>query len=205
MAALNEGRRHDDGEKTGVAQQGAGPMVDIYKRFWRAQRLKAEADEGAKRCHRCDDPDQVFGSDDIDQQPASQRACHERCRAPQPQRSVIEAMARHASQGIGIGQRHHRRPQAAGDGVGEKYQHRLMLGAENGKPERRRKGRYHDSAAERMAPFGESGHKGQNGEARHRRDRRDDPDPESIDPDRLQPNREKRQMGAHHTEHRAVK
>jgi len=120
--------------KPGVAQQGAGPMVDIRCGFWRAQRLKAKADEGAKRCHRYDDPDQVLGGDDIDQQPASQRACHERCRAPQPQRSVIEAMARHASQGIGIGQRHHRRPQAAGDGVGEKYQHRLMLGAENGNP-----------------------------------------------------------------------
>jgi len=54
--------------------------------------------------------------------------------------------------------------------VGEKYQHRLMLGAENAKPERGRKGRHHDSAADRVPSFGESRQKGQNSEARHRRE-----------------------------------
>jgi hypothetical protein len=119
--------------------------------------------------------------------------------------SSPQAIAGDASQSISIGQRHHRRPQAAGDGVGKKYQDRLMLGAENAEPERCRKGGYHYGAAERVAPFGKRRHKGQNGETRHRRDCRDDTDPERVDPNRLEPNREKRQMRAHHAEHRAVK
>ena len=79
-----------------------------------------------------------------------------------------------------------------------------MLGAENRKPERGHDACDDDGAAQRLPLFGKARHEWQEREPRHRRDRRDDPDPERVDPDRLQPHREKRQMGPHHAKHRAV-
>ena len=146
------------------------------------------------------------GRDDIDQQPAGQRAHDEGRRAPQPQRPVIEAVARHAAQRIGVGQRHHRRPHAGGDGKGQEHRSGRCWVPIDGKPER---GQQRPStimrAAQRLAPFGEAGHERQDREPRHRRNRRDDPDPRRVDPDRLQPHREERQMGADQAEQRAVK
>ena len=102
VAALNQRRRHDDRQETGIAQQGAGAVVRGRGGRWMAERLKSEADERPEPRHRRDHPDQMLGRDDIDQQPAGQRAHHERRRAPQPQRPVFEAITRHASQRVGV-------------------------------------------------------------------------------------------------------
>ena len=72
----------------------------------------------AERCDRRDHPDQVLGRDDTDQQPAHQRAGHERRRAPQPQRPVVQARSapRRAA---------HRRPSAAASAsTAHRWRHR---------------------------------------------------------------------------------
>ncbi len=71
-----------------------------------------------------------------------------------------------------------------------------MLRACDGKPDHGGKGRDHDCAAQRMPPLGKACDEGQHGEARHRGNGGDDADPGRIDADRLQPQREVRQMGA---------
>ena len=114
MAALDQRRRHDDGEKAAVAQQRARAAGARAGRPGVVQRLQREAGQRPERGRAGDDPDQVSGGDEVDQQPADQRADDEGGRAPQPQRSVVEAIALHAPQRIGVRQRHHRRPQAAG-------------------------------------------------------------------------------------------
>ena len=121
--------------KPRIAQQGAARRARRPQAVWPVQRLQPEAGNGAERRHRCDDPDQVPGRDDIDQQSADQRADHEGRRAPQPQRSVIQAIARHAAERIGVRQRHHRGPQAAGRGIGEQHRERQILRADHGKAE----------------------------------------------------------------------
>jgi hypothetical protein len=110
MAALDQRCRDNDGEKAGLAQQGARAVQRRRSGLWAVQGLKAEADDGAEPRYGSNDPDQVLCRDDIDQQPAGQRSCDERRRAPQPQRPVVQAVARHASQRIGVRQRHRRRP-----------------------------------------------------------------------------------------------
>ena len=69
-----------------------------------------------------------------------------------------------------------------------------MLGADKRQSERRREGGSDDGVAQRL-PLGKSGYEGQDRKARDGRDRRDNPDPGRFDSDRLQPYREKRQMG----------
>ena len=128
-------------------------------------------------------------------------------RAPQPQRSVIEAIARHAAQRIGVRQRHHRRPQAAGHGVDQEAPAAADAGCRSRKSPSAVAKRGHDDAAAQglsavpQAPVtnGSTVNRVTGGTAR------DHPYPKCIDPDRLQPDREKRQMGADHAEHRAVK
>ena len=57
----------------------------------------------------------------------------------------------------------------------------------------------------RLTAFGKAGHERQYREPGDGRYRRDDPDPRRVDPDRLQPHREERQIGAAEAEHRGVK
>ena len=131
VAALDQRRRQDDGEKAGVAQQRAAPGDAGRGGLCRPSSGEARGSRAAPSpAIAGNDPDQMPGCDEVDQQPACQRADDEGRRAPQPQRSVIEAVPRHAAQRIGIGQRHHRRPHAGGDGKGEEHRQRLMLGAE---------------------------------------------------------------------------
>ena len=198
MMARKPGSRSKPGSRRRAAAPPPGRLRTV-------QRPKPEARDGAEPGHAGNDPDQMPGRDEIDQQPACQRADDEGRRAPQPQRPVIEAVPRHAAQRIGVRQRHHRRPHAGGDGEGEEYQQRLMLGADHRESERGRKGRDDHRAAQRLTPFGQAGHERQDRKSRHGRHRRDDPDPRGIDPDRLQPHREERQIGAAEPEQRAVK
>ena len=205
MAALDQRRGGDDGEKAGIAQQPRAAMRRRRRRLRTVQRLQPETDERAEHRHRRDHPDQVLGRDHVDQEPAGQRARHERRRAPQPQRPVIQPVARHAAQRIGVGQRHHRRPQAGGGGKDQEYRERLVLGPDQRKADCGRKGRKPHPAAQGLAPFGKARQERQHRETRHRGHRRNDTDPRRIDPDRPQPHREKRQMGADEAEQRAVK
>ena len=205
MAALNQRRGRDDGEKTGIAQQRARAGQRRARGLGLVQRLQPEADEGAERRHPGNDPDQVFGGDEIDQQPAAQRADHEGRRPPQPQRPVIEAVTRHASQRIGVGQRHHRRPHACGGREHQEYRQRLMQCADHREPERGQKSRGDQRGAQRLVLVDQSGDERQDREPRHRRHRRDDADPRRVNPDRLQPDREKRQLRPEQAEHRAIK
>jgi len=112
---------------------------------------------------------------------------------------------RHASQRIGVRQWRHRRPQAAGSGEGHKHQNCLMLGADNRQSQRRRERRDDDGVAQRLPPFGQTGHEGEHRKAGDGGNRRDDPDPGRLDPDRLQPDREERQIGTEQSEYGAVK
>ena len=191
--------------KPGSPSKALPPCACPQRGLWAVHGLEAEADDGAEPRYGGNHPDQVRRRDDIDRQPAGQRSHDERRRAPQSQRSIVQAVERHASQRIGIRQRHHRRPHAGSGGEGCENRERLMLGSDHRKPERGRKRRDDHGAAQRPAPFSEAGHQRQNREPRHRRNCRDDPDPRCVDPDRLQPHREKRQMGAGEAKHCAVK
>jgi hypothetical protein len=137
--------------------------------------------------------------------PASQRAQDKGHRPPQPQRPVIEAVSRYATQRIGIRQRHHWCPDTGRGRKGEEHSERLMLHPHHDKPERRREGRRDHRAAHRPLRFRKACDERQQCEARHGGRRGDHPDPRGINPDRLQPNREERQIGAAQTERRAVK
>ncbi len=205
MAALNERRRGDDGQKTRLAQQGVRAVARHRCRLRMVQPREPEADDGAEPGHGCDHPDQLRRGDHVGQKSADQRSHHERRRTPQPQRPIIETVARHAAQGIGVRQRYHRRPHTGGCRVGEKYQQRPMLGSDHQKPERSGKGCGDHGTAQRVTPFGEAGHERQNCEPGHRGNGGDDADPRRVDPDRLEPHREERQMGADQSEQRAVK
>jgi hypothetical protein len=130
---------------------------------------------------------------------------NERRRTPQPQRPIVQAVARYASQRIGVGERPRRRPHTGGGRKGEEHQDRLMLGSDHRKAERGRKGGDNHGTAYRLTPFGKAGHERQNREPRHRRNCRDDPDPRRVDSNRLQPYREKRQVGAQEAKQRGVK
>ena len=196
MAALDQRRGEDDGEEAAIAQQPARAMMRRWRGLDGAERLQPETHQRAERGHADDEPDQVSGRDDIEQLTAGQRGGDEGRRAPQPQRSVFETVLGDAAQRIGVDQGHHRRPQAAGRGIGDQDQERQMLRADDGKPDRGRKRRDHDGAAQRVTPLGKAGDEGQHGEARHRGNGGDDADPGRIDADRLQPHREVRQMGA---------
>jgi hypothetical protein len=136
VAALDQRRRHDDGEKAGLTQQRARTSGPGRGSLCRVLWPKSEAGDGAEPGHACNHPDQVPRRDNIHQQPASQCSHDEGGRAPQPQRPVIEAVPRHAAQRIGIRQRHHRRPHAGGGGEGEEYRQRLMLDSYNRKSKR---------------------------------------------------------------------
>ena len=158
MAALDQRRRHDNSDKAAVAQQRAcaagaragGPGV--------VQRLQREAGQRPECGGACDDPDQISGGDQVEQRPADQCAEDEGGRTPQPQRSVIEAIAFHAPQRVGICQRHHGRPQAARQGVDQEHQHRQMLGAQDEKAQGGGKGGHDDAAAQGLAPFRKARH-----------------------------------------------
>ena len=180
------------------------PPNGSRRRFGPFQRLQPEAGDGAERGHRCDHPDQVPCRDDVDQQPADQRADHEGRRAPQPHRPVVEPEARHAAQRIGVRQRQHRRPQRAGGGIGQQHHQRQVLGADHGKAERGRKGGHGQRPAQRIAPVGRARDERQHREPGQRGHRGNDADPRRIDADRLQPDREKRQVGTHRSERRAI-
>jgi hypothetical protein len=80
-----------------------------------------------------------------------------------------------------------------------------MLGAECEKAERRGKRGDDDGRAQGLAAFRKARHQRKDREPGHRGDRRDETYPKRIDPDRLQPYREKRQVGAGHPEQRGVK
>ena len=191
-------------DEAAVAQQRARAAGDRAGGPGVVQRLQREAGQRPDRGGAGDDPDQVSGGDEVEQHPADQRAEDEGGRAPQPQRSVVEAIALHAPQRIGIRQRHHGRPQAAGQGVDQEHQHRQMLGAQDEKAQGGGKGGHDDAAAQGLTPFRKARHQRQHRKSGHRGNGRDQPYPKRIDPDRLQPDREKRQMGAGHAEQRAV-
>ena len=87
----------------------------------------------------------------------------------------------------------------------QEYRERLVLGSDQRQPERGRKRRHDQGAAQRLAPFGKAGDERQRRKPRHRGDGRNNTDPRRVDPDRLQPHREERQMGADEAEQRAVK
>jgi len=130
---------------------------------------------------------------------------HEGGRAPQPQWSVIETVARHSAQRIGVGQRNHRRPQAGGGRVDQEYQHGPLLGTDGGKADGGRKRGDDQRSPQRIAPFGQAGDERQGGKSRQRRHCGNNTDPRRVDPDGLQPHREKRQLGAPQSKQRAVK
>jgi len=165
-----------------------------------AQRPQGQPDQRAEHGHGGDDPDQIDLRDITQQEPADQRTDRERRRAPQPQRSVGETELPDAAQRIGVGKRHHRRPDAAGQRIDREQHEGLVLGADHGKAERRGYSRGDDRAAQHLAAFRHCRDQRQHGEARHRRHRGDDADPGGIDADRLQPHGEKRQMHAGHAE-----
>ncbi len=190
--------------KPGSRSSALAPLTAAGAALGRSSGCSPRLAMAPRSRHRRDDPDQVPGRDDVDQHAAGQCPHHEGRRAPQPQRPVIQAVARHAAERIGVRQRHHRRPQRAGDGIDEKHGERQMLGADHGKAERGRERSHDQRAAQRVALFRSTGHEGKNREPRHRGNGADDPDPPCIDADRLQPDREKRQMGADHPEGRAV-
>ena len=181
VAALDQRRRCDDGEKAGIAQQRRAAVRRRRGRLWAVQRLQPEAGQRAEQRHRRDHPDQMLGRDHVDQQPAGQRAHHERRRAPQPERPVIQAVARHAAQRIGVRQRRHRRPQAGGDGNDQEDRERLGLGSDQRKAERGGKRRNHHAAAQRLSALGKPGEERQHREPRHRGDGRNDTDPGCVD------------------------
>jgi len=76
-------------EKAAVAQQRARAAARDGARLQRRERLQAEADQRAQRCHAGDDPDQVRRRDDVDHHAAGERARDKRRRSPQPQRTVF--------------------------------------------------------------------------------------------------------------------
>ena len=80
-----------------------------------------------------------------------------------------------------------------------------MLGADNRQSHRRRESRDDDGTAQRLPPFGQSGHEGEHRKAGDRRHRRDDPDPGGLDPNRLQPDGKERQVSTEQSEHGAIK
>jgi hypothetical protein len=80
-----------------------------------------------------------------------------------------------------------------------------MLGSQDDKAQGSGKGGHDDAAAQGLTPFREAGHQRQRRKPGHRWHGRDQPYPKCIDSDRLQPDREKRQMGAGHSEQGAVK
>ena len=67
MAALDQRRGHDDGEKAGVAEQRAGVALRQVRLFETVKRRQTETGKGAQPGHRGDDPNQVFWRDHIDQ------------------------------------------------------------------------------------------------------------------------------------------
>ena len=150
VAALNQRRADDDGEKAGITQQRARAVRRRRRRLRMVQPpARPRLASAPSPATDGDDPDQVPRRDDVDQEPAGQRADDEGRRPPQPQRPVIEPVTRHAAQRIGVRQRHHRRPHARRGGVGDKHQKRPMLGADDAKSERGGKGRDDDGAAQR--------------------------------------------------------
>jgi hypothetical protein len=80
-----------------------------------------------------------------------------------------------------------------------------MLGAQDEKAQGGGEGGHDDGPAQGLAPFRKAGHQRKHRKPGHRGDGRDQPYPKRINPDRLQPDREKRQVGAGHAEQRAVK
>ena len=108
-------------------------------------------------------------------------------RAPQSQGSVFETISRDAPQGIGIGQRDHRRPHRGGDDIGEEYQRRLGLRANQRKTDGGHDCRHDYRAAQRGVAFGKASHERQDRKSRQRRNRGDDADPGRLNADRAQP------------------
>ena len=79
-----------------------------------------------------------------------------------------------------------------------------MLGSDHRKTKRGHERRDDHGDAQRPVPFGKAGYQWQNREPRHRRNCRDDSDPRRVNPDRLQPHREKRQLRAREAKHCSV-
>lgn len=190
--------------RNGIAQQlwRTGCVRDGGYRA--AQRPQGQADQRTEHRHGRDDPDQVDLRDIAQQEATHQRADREGGRAPQPQRSIAEAELLDAAQRIGVGERHHRRPDTTRQRIDREQHERLVLGADHGKAERGRCSRSDDRAAQHLTPFRHCCDQRQHGEARHRRHRRDDADPGGIDADRLHPHREKRQVNPGHAEQRGI-
>jgi hypothetical protein len=82
MAALNQSRRHDDDEKIWLAEQHPSAGRRGRGGLGLLQWAEPQTDRGGE--HGCggNDPDQVPGGDDVDQDTAGQRADHKRRRAP---------------------------------------------------------------------------------------------------------------------------
>jgi hypothetical protein len=82
VAALDQRRCEDDGEKAAVTEQRARAALDHVSLFRAIDRPEAETGQCASPGYQRDHPNQVFGRDHIDQQSARQCAHHECSRAP---------------------------------------------------------------------------------------------------------------------------
>ena len=106
VAALDQRRRHDDGEKAAVAQQRARAAGDRGGPSW-CRPAAAARGWPARRARRAgDDPDQVSGGDHVEQHAADQRA--EPRRRPSPTAATARSSGRSASRRAA-----HRHPSAA--------------------------------------------------------------------------------------------
>ena len=159
---------------------------------------RIERDRGDHRKHqrRDNQPDQPARREPLQHQTRRHISGDEGRRSPQPHRAIGSAARSEPAQRIGVGQRQHRRKRHRGDREHQENRHRALHQTDDGHGQHRHDRGQHDCGLKRAAPVGLMCYQRCGDDSHHHRHGNDKADGLRVEPPRLQPKREKRQLNA---------